>query len=405
MSLEIRPITDEEVPAYREAMMQTFGDDAADVDPDGAARVRRLIPIGQLWAAFDEGSIIATSGTFDHAISLPGGGQIPMAGLTMVSVRPTHRRRGILRELMRLHLEDARRRGYAISGLWASEASIYGRFGYGVAAEGDEVEIANAHTLELEAHELDAVCSIDEARARRELPAIYARAMADRPGALIRSEAWWTERRFLEAPIMRHGASRRRHVLAVRGGAAVGYVQYRQRPEFQNGLPVGSVEIIELVAADARAEATLWQLVLRVDLFPKVTWWNAPVDDALTWLVGNPRRVTRRRSDTLWLRIEDVAAALAARRYMHDGRVQLVIDDGAWELVAEGGQGRCTPLPGGAGDAALRMSRATLGSLYLGTFPASRLARAGRIAGPPAAIAAADRVFAAAVAPWCPEVF
>ncbi|HWU87855.1 MAG TPA: GNAT family N-acetyltransferase, partial [Kofleriaceae bacterium] len=206
MSLELRAITDDEVPAYREAVLGTFGDDP-ESDPGGPARLRALIRPAQMWAAFDGGTIVATAGSFDHAIGVPGGGRIAMAGLTMVSVRPTHRRRGILRELMRLHLDDARRRGFPISGLWASEASIYGRFGYGVAAEGDAVEIEQAHTLAFaEERELDVVYPVDEERARRELPGIYARALADRPGALIRSEGWWRERRFLEAPFFRGGA-------------------------------------------------------------------------------------------------------------------------------------------------------------------------------------------------------
>ena len=405
MPLEIRAITDDEIPAYREAVVGTFGDDI-DNDPGGPARLRALMAPAQLWAALDGGTVVATAGTFDHAIAVPGGGQLAMAGLTMVMVRPTHRRRGILRELMRLHLEDARGRGFPISGLWASESSIYGRFGYGIAAEGEAYEIEHAHALAFaDARELDAVHPIDEERARRELPGIYARALADRPGALIRSEAWWRERRFLEAPFIRGGASRRRHVVASRGGELVGYVQFRQRPSFVDGLSAGQVEIVELVAADARAEATLWQFALRVDLFPTVTWWNAPVDDLLPWLVADPRRVKRRRTDTLWLRLDDVAAALAARRYASDGRLQLAIDDAAWELAVEGGQAHATPLAAGPGDEALRLSRAALGSLYLGAFSASRLARAGHVHGAPAAIAMADHMFASPVAPWCPEVF
>lgn len=405
MALEIRAITDDEIPAYREAVVVTFGDDD-DNDPGGPARLRALIAPAQLWAAFDGSTIVATAGTFDHAIAVPGGGQIAMAGLTMVTVRPTHRRRGILRELMRLHLDDARGRGFPISGLWTSEAPIYGRFGYGIAAEGEAYEIAHAHALAFaDARELDEVHPLDEERARRELPAIYARATANRPGALIRSEVWWRERRFLEAPFVRGGASRRRHVVASRGGELVGYVQFRQRPSSLGGVPAGRLEIIELVAADARAEATLWQLVLRVDLFPAVTWWNAPVDDLLPWLVADPRRIKRSRGDTLWLRLDDVPAALAARRYAADGRLQLAIDGAAWELAVEGGRASCTAIAAGPGAAGLRLSRSALGSLYLGAFSASRLARAGHVHGDPASIAAADHMFASPIAPWCPEVF
>jgi predicted acetyltransferase len=404
MAFEIRTVTDDEVVAYRTAVMTTFGDDL-DSDPGGAARTRALIGPEQRWAAFDGATIVATSATFDIAIVVPGGGRVPMAGLTMVTVRPTHRRRGILRELMRLHLDDARRRGRPISGLWASESSIYQRFGYGIAAESHVIEIDNAHAVALaEPREYDELHWIDEERARRELPAIYERAIANRPGALIRSELWWREQRFLEAPFLRGGASRRRHVVAARAGELVGYLQFRQRSPFHEGLSAGSLEIIELHAVDVRAEATLWQLALRADLFPRVTWWNAPIDDLLPWIVTDSRRVKRRRTDTLWLRLEDIAAALAARRYAADGALRLAIDGAAWELeVSDGGRARCTAAEPGA--PALRLSRPALGSLYLGGVSASQLARAGIVHGDPAAIATADRMFASSIAPWCPEVF
>jgi len=411
MSIEIRTVTDDELPTYREALYATFGEDPEN-DPNGSERIRALIAPGQRWAAFDGGAVVATAGTLDHALALPGGGTIPMAGLTMVTVRPTHRRRGILRELMRHHLDDARRRGFPISGLWASEASIYQRFGYGLAAEGDLVEIDNAHALALrEPREHDEIQWIDEARARRELPAIYSRAAAGRPGTLIRSDVWWRERRFLEAPFFNKGASRRRHVVAARpdSGDLVGYLQYRQRPGFTDGLPAGQLDIIELVAVDARAEAALWRFALRVDLFPRVTWWNAPTDDPLPWLVADPRRVKRRRTDTLWLRLDDIPAALAARRYAADGALRLVVAESgtAWDLaVSDGGHARCAAAGSASSDAsALRLALPALGSLYLGAFSASRLARAGLVQGDLAALATADRLFASPVAPWCPEIF
>lgn len=402
MSLELRTITDDEIPAYRDAVITAFGDDS-DGDPTGADRTRALISPEQLWAAFDDGAIVGTAATFDHAVALPGGAVLPMAGLTMVMVRPTHRRRGLASALMRLHLDDARRRGFAISGLWASESSIYGRFGYGIAAEGDELAVEHAHSLRLaQPYEPDELVWIDEARARRELPALYGRVFAERPGALARSEVWWRERRFLEAPFMRAGSSRRRFVLASRGGEVVGYLVYRQKPGFSDGLPAGKLEINELIAVDPRAEATLWQFALRVDLFPKVTWWNAPTDTLLPWLAMDPRRVHRRRTDTLWLRLEDVPAALAARGYADDGALRLAVDETVCELVVEAGRARCAA---STRDPELRLGRPAIASLFLGAVPASRLARAGLVHGDPAAIARADRMFASPIAPWCPEVF
>jgi predicted acetyltransferase len=185
-------------------------------------------------------------------------------------------------------------------------------------------------------------------------------------------------------------------------GEPVGYVQYRQRGDWEAGLPTGSIEIQELIGIDRRAEATLWAYILGVDLFPKVSWGNAPVDDLLPWLISDPRRVRRRRTDNLWLCPVDVAAALAGRRYPADGVLRLGVGGATWQLAAEAGRGTVT-----ASDREpdLRMDHATLGSLYLGGFGADLLARAGRLHGSAAAVATAERMFASAVAPWCPEVF
>lgn len=402
MAVELRTINDDEVQAFRDALMAAFGEDP-ESDPGAADRFRALVDPTQAWAAFDGTTIVATAATFLHPVIVPGGDTLPMAGLTAVMVRPTHRRRGILRALIRLHLEDARVRALPLSGLWASEAGIYGRFGYGLAAENDVVGIEHANTVAfLPGRELDELDAAEEERARAVLPAIYARAVAKRPGALVRSDAWWRERRFLDTPFMRRGASRRRHVLARRGDELVGYVVFRQRGEFASGLPEGKIEIVELLGIDPRAEATLWQFVLRIDLFPTVTWWNAPSDDALVWMVTDPRRIMRRRTDNLWLRIDDIPRTLAARRYDSDAALRLRVDDETWELTVESGHARCTET---RRDPDLRMARSALGALYLGGVKASQLARADRVHGDPAAIAVADRMFASAIAPWCPEVF
>jgi len=403
MTLEIRTITDGEIFAFREALMTTFGEDT-ESDPNGVERFRSLIDLAQAWAAFDRGHIVGTAATFPLSVGVPGGRSISMAGLTMVTVRPTHRRRGILRQLRGLHLDDARERRLPISGLWASEATIYGRFGYGLASEADVVEIHHAHELVVaDGRALDDLEWIDETRAREELPSIYALATADRPGALRRSDVWWRDRRFLEADFIRHGASRRRHVLAVRDGRPVGYLVYRQRSGFTDSLPSGKLEINELLGIDARAEASLWRFALSVDLFPTVTWWNMPVDHVLPWIVNDPRRIRRRRTDGLWIRIEDVAAALAARHYPTDGQLRLAIDGSTtWELTVDDGRGRCAP---SARAPDLRLTRQTLGSLYLGGVPAGQLARAGLLHGDVAAITTADRLFASPIAPWCPELF
>jgi predicted acetyltransferase len=398
--VEIRTITDEEVVAFRESLMQTFGFDTHD-DPDGAERVRALVDYKQAWAAFDGSTIAATAATFrDLSIGIPGGDTLPIAALTMVTVRPTHRRRGLLRELMRRHLDDARERGLAASGLWASEAQIYGRFGYGVAAEHDAITVGDTTRVTVGERPFDNVEWVEEPRARELLPDIYTRATAQRPGALRRDAAWWHHRRFLESPWARHGASLRRHVVTTRDGQPTGFVSYRHRPQ-ESLTPGGTVEIIELHGIDARAEATLWHFVLSMDLFKQVTWWSAPTDEPLPLIVSDPRRIERKRADNIWLRIEDVPAALRARRYATDGVLRFSVDGAAYELAVTDSRASCVP----ASRSDLEIDRSALASLYLGGFAATRLARAGLVRGDDRAIATADRLFAWPIAPWCPEVF
>jgi len=393
----VRPIRDDEVSAFRLAVMNVFGGDPAN-DPHGDERFRTLIAPGRTFAAFDGSTIVGSAATFDFTLTVPGG-SLPIAGLTMVVVRPTHRRRGILRELMEAHLEEARSRSMAVSGLWASEASIYGRFGYGIAAEADDLSF-HAPEITFAPASTDEVVPIDEPT--EVLPPIYDAARAVRPGMITRTPAWWKYRRFADRPDVARGASPRRFAVARRDGIATGYVTYRHRGGWDDGLPAGTVEIDELVAVDGRAEASLWRLLTRIDLFPKVRYGNLPVDSVLPWIASDGRRLKRRRTDTLWLRIEDVPAALSARRYGVDGALRLEVEGKVHELRVEGGVASCGPSDP---PAALRLDPPALANLYLGGVRASTLARAGRIEGDPAAVALADRLFASPNAPWIAEVF
>jgi predicted acetyltransferase len=390
MKLELRAITDDEVPAFRACMMNAFGDDTGEADPDGDRRFRALIAHGNAWAMFDGAQVVGVAGLYDLSLGMPGGGSLGCAGLTMVGVRSTHRRRGILTQLMAAFDARAREHGHAIAGLWASEARIYGRYGFAVAAYDHVTEIGDAHALTV-AGGGDELEWIEEGRARELLPDIYARSTAQRPGVLRRDAVWWQERRFLESPFARRGASKRRHVIATRDGAPVGYVQYRQRTDNHASLHGGRVEIIELHGIDTRAVASLWRYVCAIDLHPTVFWPNTPVDDPLHLLADNPRLLTRKRADSLWLRVDDIPRALAARSW--GGELRLGIGDAVYDL------------PSGAkttGATHVTIAPSALPRVLIGGLRPSELATAGLASGD---VMAADRVFATPIAPWCPEVF
>ncbi len=394
---EIRAIEETEVNAFRDVMITSFGDDA-ESDPDGERRFRNLVEHGRAWMAFDGRVPVATAAAYAMELGIPGG-TMPIAGLTMVSVRPSHRRRGILTAMIDRFFADARAHDAALFGLWASEATIYGRFGFGVAAEGDTLELDHRGLAIAAIGEHDGCQYVDEIEAREVLPPIYARAIADRPGALHRTPTWWRERRFLESPLSRGGRSRRRYVVARRDGEAVGYVVFRQG-DLHDTTTGGKTSIVELVGVDPRAEASLWHLIAGIDLFPRSTWEYAPVDSVLPWIASNSRRLVRKREDTLWLRIDDVARTLAARRYAGDGEIRIVVEGEEHGLVVKNGSRTNTSTS--ASTTTVEMTRAALSSIFLGGIRAAALGRAGWITGD---VELLDRMFAWPVAPWCPEVF
>jgi len=397
--LEIRPITPDEVPKFRACMAETFGLDL-DVDPSGEDRLRALIDPARTYCAFDGELLVASAATYSFTLAVCGG-TVRLAGLSGVSVRAPYRRRGLLRRMISAHLADGAARGEPVAGLWASEGSIYGRFGFGVAVEGDELTLAPDDGLAR--GELDTVAQLDEAAARATLPALYARAQPTRPGMIARTEAWWHFRRFEDRADLRRGRSPRRTIVTRRGGELTGYAVFRQHLAWDQGQADGTLDLEEVVALDPIAEATLYHHVTHTDLFPKVTYWNAPVDALAPWLARDRRNVTRgRRCDTLWLRICDVAAALGARRYSSDGALRFAVEGVRWELVVDGGVARCAATTAAP---ELELELAALASIYLGQVAPSLLARTGAIRGSLDGLTRADRMFSWPIAPWCAEIF
>ncbi|MEZ4403039.1 MAG: GNAT family N-acetyltransferase [Kofleriaceae bacterium] len=404
--LTLRAISADELVAFSDCVMDVFGVDPA-FDPAAQERQRALLPVERAVAVFDGATVVATAAAFTLELAVCGG-RAAMGGLTNVTVRPTHRRRGLLRRLMAAHLADVAARGEPLSGLYASEGGIYQRFGYGVAAHSDTLAIAGGDGT-IPPGPGDEVRMVDAATAATLAPPVYAAATADRPGTYQRTPAWWTWRLIADRPSGRRGRGPRRWVVCARAGVVTGYAAYRQALGFVDGRADGAIDIDELVAIDPLAEATLWRHLTAIDLCPRIVANDQPVDSALPWLVANPRAVSHRgRADTLWLRLHDVAAALTARRYQADGTLVIAVDDPlapaprAWRLEVAGGGATCAATTA-APD--LTLALPALGSIYLAGVSPTRLHHAGHVTGSPAAIALATAMFAWPVAPWCPEQF
>lgn len=402
MTIQVRPITADEVTAFRHNMFLVFGFPGSN-DEDARERFLQTMDLSRTYAAFDGDELIGTAAAFDFELTIPGA-VVPMAGLTQVSVRPSHRRRGIMRRMLEAHLADVRQRGESLSGLWCSETPIYGRFGYGAVGDSDAIVVDTRGARLVYDGELDATALIEPDAARELLPSVYDAIRPGRPGLLSRSPAWWDQRWFLDRPEHRRGAGPKRYAVARRDDQVTGYVLYRQHAKFEDGVADGTIAVIELQARDARAEVSLWRLLLDMDLYNTVKWWNAPSDSVLPWVVADMRRVTRKRIDHLWLWVNDVPAALGARRYTGAGTLRFRLRDTeqTWQLEVDGEVGTCTPCEE---TAELEFDVPTLGSLYMGGVHPELLRRAGRLHGSDAAVATAARLFAWPLAPWCPEVF
>ena len=407
MTLDFRSVTDEERTAYFNAVARGFGSDPPEDDQAAIDRFWALMPLERSVAAFDGDDIVGTLGDFPLKLTVPGGAQIPMAGTTEVTVRPTHRRRGILREMMQRHLAMAAERGEAVAGLWASEAAIYGRFGFGMATELHEVEL-DSRLVEFPPVADDLRTEMIDPADLIEVAGPFWSSVAPRwAGFVDRGEPRWLDI-MADPPWFRGGATKSRSVVVRRGEAVVGYAAYRQSRKWESSVPTGTVQVQALVAADIDAHRALWHHVTHIDLFPMVEFWDAPVDDPIVWETSNPRIVKRIMTDGLYLRILDVVAALQARSYETDGEIVIGIEDdlgyaaGVYQLAVSAGAATVTKTNE---TPEVSCSTRELGALYLGRVGTPAFQQSGGIRGTNAAIRRCGQLFATLQAPWCPEMF
>ncbi len=405
MDLTVRPITDDEVDTFRRRLSRGFGGDA--LEDEDSTNFRRIVELPRTVAAFDRGDLVGTCVAFSLEVTVPGGA-LPMGGTTMVTVQPTHRRRGVLRAMMKEHLDEVRRRGEPLAGLWASEGSIYARFGFGPAAEACDARLdGRAVTFSGDGPD-GSVRLIEPQECNAILPPVYDRVRATRPGMLSRSDDWWAARHFQDPKHRRGDRSAKRCAVYEDGGAATGYAVYRQKVG-RDSIAEGEVFVVELIAATPDAHDGLWRFLSSIDLFPNVRYPHLPADDELHWRLTDARRLERSVRDTLWLRLMNVATALSRRSYGAQGGLVLGVRDpfmpengGSYRLEARAGSAACRRC---SDEPDLELGIDALSAVYLGGHRPSTLARAGSVRGAADALATADRLFAWAPLPWCPEVF
>ena len=360
-------------------------------------------------AFFDGKEMVATAGIFTFEMTVPGG-TLPCGGVTRVSVLATHRRRGLLTAMMRRQLEDMHERGEPLAALYASEAPIYGRFGYGLGTYQAAVEIERSHTaFGKGATGSGRLSMVDVPTALAAFTRIWEQARRNQPGMLALEERWMRNQR-IDLELMREGASPHYRVLHQTGENPTGFAIYRIKMDWDASVPNGTLRLGMLIAATAEAYAALWRHILDVDLMARVTAEMRPVDEPLRFLLADSRQPKTRVEDGIWLRLVDVVKALAGRRYSVEGRLALRVrdafcpwNDGQVELSGGPAGADCKP---NRGTPDLAIDAADLAAVYLGGNRFRVLFEAGRVDElRPGAIARADAMFATDRAPWCPSHF
>lgn len=406
MTLDVRPYSGSGRD-YFAAVSTAFGEHL--VEEDVAVFEKADAPDRRL-AACDGDRVVGTAGVIPFRLTVPGA-ELPCAGVTAVGVHPTHRRRGLLRQMMRLQLDDIRERGEPLAALWASEEIIYQRFGYGLAALRGYFKLPRANAIFRNTPEpAGPLRIVDKDDARRILPEIFERYLPTHPGCFGRSPELWEAEVFYDPERWRHGASAAFYVVHETDGVADGYARYRVKNDWDDRGSNSTLQVGEVVGATPGARVDLWLYLFGIDLIRTIDAWNVPADDPLFLRLVEPRKLGFGLSDSLWLRIVDVPRALAGRGYAADGRIVLELTDefcpwnaGRWLVEVEDRRARVERT---TADAEVALDTTDLAAAYLGAFTVGELLRAGRgTLLRPEAAARADAMFHTERAPWSPLVF
>ncbi|MFC8194202.1 GNAT family N-acetyltransferase [Streptomyces sp. NPDC057298] len=405
--MEIRPMTDKDLDVFVDTVHAAFGLFPEPPVEGGGLWWSALEMDRCLLTLTADGRPVGTAAAHSFELTLPGETLVPVSGVTAVGVLPSHRRQGVLSAMMRHQLAELRAGGEFLSVLLASEAPIYGRFGYGPAT----------YTAQLTVERHKAALAVPRARGEADAPAtgsdngsvevlrraecgeileeVYDRYRRAQPGALSRPHRWWALRAG-QPPI----SPTPRYVAVHRDADGVpdGYASY--------SVESGTLTVDETIATDDAVFAALSRFVLGHDLVSKVVFKHVPPGHPLRWQFADFRAgEVSGDMDWLWVRLLDVPRALTARGWFTDGELVLDIDDpffgehGRYLLTVRDGKADCVPTDRKPD---LSLDVRDLGSVYLGGTAPSTLIRAGHIhAHRPDAAALADFLFRADRPPHC----
>jgi predicted acetyltransferase len=375
---------------------RTFGVESASFDG-----------LSGIYAVFSLG-LVVPAGRGGAATS-----ELPMAGLTWVGVHPQQRRRGVLTAMIRHHLHGLHESaGEAVSGLHASEAAIYGRFGYGLATAGLRLDVPRRASLRdvPGAEQVRTRFLTADVEKHTDIVAdLYARATRRRPGGVLRTPAL-DQRQVRDSPIQRREREPMRLLLAERDGQPTGYALLRRQVRWDGGSPDGSASVTEMASVDPATCRAMWAVLTDLDFIGRTTTPPIASDDPLLALLVDARATRPQQADDLWLRVVDVDRALAARSYAHDVDVVLGVEDGLcpwnarrWRLAGGPDGAECMPTHDSAD---LTLNARELGSVFVGGTSLVSLTAAGLVREDRAgAVASLSSALRSALEPATPFMF
>jgi predicted acetyltransferase len=406
----MRAVDEDELDHFFRFLSRAFGE---DIRPEEIAFERLTAEPDRTIGAFDGDELVATAGAFTFDLAVPGA-RLPAAGVTYVGVSLTHRRRGILTSMMRKQLGDIHDRGEPVAVLWASEGSIYGRYGYGYASRRMDVDIDRTQTrvrTDLPIDESVVVRLVAPSAMHDAVEAIERSVVDERPGQFVRDSRWIASA-LTDLECRRNGRSESQGVLAERDGQPVGYAVYNTKASAVRGHAIadGNVAVIAQRAVDAAADVAVTRLLLSLDLMRRIRWWNQPIDSAIPHLLTDPREARSILTDGLHARVVDVPSALAGRRYARPIDATIEVYDercpwnaGTWRLHADGDDVTCERT---AAAADVSLEAEALGAAYLGGTTLASLAAAGRVTTTnPLQLNEISLAFGSTRQPWCAVIF
>ena len=408
----LRPIRPDELEAWFASFSTAFYIWAAD--PAGQAEARRAsIDFERAIAAFEGDEIVGTFRTFPTLLTLPGGARVPANAVTSVSVRPTHRRRGTLRQMALDDIARASARGDAVAILIASEWPIYGRFGYGPATW-QATWTVRVRAAQLLVEPVGSIEIVNAKRAREILPALYDRCAAGQPGEIGRPELRWDyDLGIKEIP----GRPKWRGQIVVHRDAAGepdAFARFHGEENWQDMAPEHVMLLDELRGVTLEAELDLWRHLLQMDLTATIKAEVRRSAEPLKWHLADPRAVqVTGLTDFLWVRVLDVARVLGERAYERDGELVIEVTDdldgtpgpaaGRYRLAVREGAASCERTDA---DPDLTIDVRALSAASLG---GTRLVDASRtlpfVEHRPGAMSVADGLLRTAEPPWCSTWF